>query len=71
MRALAGCAFLMLVSCDKPGRDAQAYAADPGAARRTIAACEAGREAPNCRAAREGLAEARRRDRMAAYEQAF
>lgn len=71
MRALACAAVLMLASCDRPGRDAASYAADPAAARGTVAACEAGRQEPDCQAAREGLAEARRRERMVAYEQAF
>ncbi|WP_339870548.1 hypothetical protein [uncultured Brevundimonas sp.] len=38
---------------------------------RTIADCDAGERRRDCTAAREGLAEARRRERMDAYARTF
>ncbi|GAA0625123.1 hypothetical protein GCM10009422_22110 [Brevundimonas kwangchunensis] len=71
MRRSALLVALGLVGCGAPDRTAEDFAADPEAAEAVIAACEAGREADDCAAAREGLAEARRTTRMRAYEQAF
>jgi hypothetical protein len=44
-----------------------AFAADREAAKAVIAACDAGRTRRDCETARRGLAEARRRDRLAVY----
>jgi hypothetical protein len=60
-----------LAACDAPPRTARDFADDPEAARRVTEACAAGRRRPDCKPARVGLAEARRRERMAAYESAF
>jgi len=64
--------LLSLLSCSEPAaRDAPSYAADPEAARRRVEDCATDGRRVNCDAARAGLAEARRRERMAAYEQSF
>jgi hypothetical protein len=63
--------LLALSACGEAGRDARGEAEDPAAARRAVQACGEGDQGPDCEAARARLAEARRRDRMAAYEQAF
>jgi hypothetical protein len=60
-----------LAGCSAPDRTAEKFAADPDAAARVVAACDAGRTETECDAARRGLAEARRDARMGAYEQAF
>lgn len=70
-RKLAWLAALVAAGCTAPARSVDDFAADPEAARRVVAACDAGRTHTECEAARRGLAEARRRARMAAYEQAF
>ncbi len=62
---------LTLVACSSPERDAAAFAADPEAAVRTVADCEAGACRSDCEAAREGLAEARRQKRMDSYARTF
>ena len=62
---------LGLVGCGPTDRTAEDFAADPEAAEAIVAACDAGREADECAAARRGLAEARREARMRAYERAF
>ena len=64
-------ALAALAACGAPPRTAGSFADDPGAARRVTEACDAGRRRADCKAARVGLAEARRRERMAAYESAF
>lgn len=64
-------AALALAACSPEPRTAEAFAADPAAARRVAAACDAGERRGDCAAARAGLAEARRRERMAAYRRAF
>jgi len=64
-------AVLLLGACSPAPRTADAFAADPVAARATVAACDAGERRGDCAAARAGLAEARRRERMAAYRRAF
>lgn len=63
--------LLSLAACSPAERDAAAFAADPEAAVRTIADCDAGERRRDCTAAREGLAEARRRERMDAYARTF
>lgn len=70
MRAvlLAG---LVLGACSPPPRTAEAFAADPAAARAVVAACDAGARRGDCATARAGLAEAGRRERMAAYRRAL
>jgi len=62
---------LGLVGCGASDRTVEDFAADPEAAEAVVAACDAGREAEACEAARQGLAEARRDARMRAYERAF
>ena len=62
---------LGLVGCGPTDRTAEDFAADPEAAEAIVAACDPGREAEECPAARRGLAEARRQARMRAYERAF
>jgi hypothetical protein len=64
-------AAFALAGCGAPDRTAGEFAADPDAAARVVAACDAGRTQTECDAARRGLAEARRDARMRAYEQAF
>lgn len=64
-------ALAALAACGAPPRTPESFADDPGAARRATEACAAGRRRPDCEEARVGLAEARRRERMAAYESAF
>ena len=60
-----------LAACEPRARTVEDYAADPGAARQVEADCARGRRRSDCEAARAGLSEARRRERMAAYETAF
>ena len=60
-----------LTACAPPSRSAGAFAADPEAARRVVAVCDRGRAHPERGAARAGLAEARRRERMAVCETVF
>ena len=62
---LLACAAL--AACSQPPRDAEAFARAPGAAARVVAGCDAGRVRRDCLAARKGLAEAQRRERMAVY----
>lgn len=70
-RAAVLLALAALAACGAPPRTAESFADDPRAARRVTEACDAGRRRAECKAARVGLAEARRRERMAAYESAF
>lgn len=68
------CAFLALVvlaACSAPPQSAEAFARAPQSAARVVADCDAGRRTRDCIAARQGLAEARRQKRMAAYAQAI
>ncbi len=58
-------------ACSAPERTASDFADDPAAAVETVADCEAGVRRADCSAAREGLAEARRRERMDAYARTF
>lgn len=67
MTRLALLSGLWLAACAPEPRDAAAFADDPATAERVLADCAAGRSGSECEAAREGLAEARRRARMAAY----
>lgn len=69
IRRTAVLAFAVLAACSQPPRDAESFARAPQDAARVVADCEAGRTDRDCDAAREGLAEARRRARMAAYAQ--
>lgn len=62
---------ILVSGCDALPRTAADFAAAPATAREVVAACDGGRPRPDCDAARAGLAEARRRERMAAYETAF
>jgi hypothetical protein len=64
-------AVLLLGACSPAPRTADAFAADPAAARAAVAACEAGERRNACAAARAGLAETQRRERIAAYRRAF
>lgn len=64
-------AALVLGACSPSPRTPEAFADDPVAARRVVAACDAGERRDDCAAARAGLAEAGRRERMAAYRRAF
>ena len=65
MRGLAA-VLLLLAACEEPRRDASDRPAT-GA----VPACDGGRAQPDWDAARQDAAEARRSERMAAYEQAF
>jgi hypothetical protein len=71
VKRLVCVAGLLLAACSSPQRDAADFAADPEAALRTVAECDAGARRPECAAAREGLAKARRRERMDAYARTF
>ncbi len=72
MRRLAFLVVLESVTgCGPSPRSAAEFAADPVSARAVVRACDAGLRRPDCAAAREWLAEARRRERMTRYEQAF
>lgn len=59
-------ACVLLPACSPPPRDAEGIAQAPGSAE-VVADCDAGRRTRDCVVARQGLAEARRRERMAAY----
>ncbi len=67
MKRLVGLAGLLAAACSSPERTAAEFAADPEAAVKTVAECDRGARHPDCLAAREGMAEARRRERMDAY----
>lgn len=60
-------ALLVLAGCSAPEAGTDVYAADPERARRVIADCARGVARRDCETARAGLAEARRRARVAAY----
>lgn len=64
-------AALVLGACAEAGDTVETFAADRKAAEAAVAACDAGRRTRGCDAAREGLAEARRRDREDLYQQAL
>lgn len=71
IRRVALLTFATLAACSSPEQDAGTYARTPESAAKVVADCDAGRRTRDCFAARKGLAEARRRQRMAAYAQAF
>lgn len=64
-------ALAAVAGCGASDRTAGEFAASPEAAREIVAAWDAGRRRSDCEAARAGLVEARRRERMAAYEKRF
>lgn len=63
-------AALVLGACSEDGDTAETFSADRKAAEAAVAECDAGRRSRGCDAAREGLAEAKRRDRKALYRRA-
>lgn len=71
MRRLPIIACAAISACTAPERDVETFAAAPATAAAVVADCDAGRTRRECDAARRGLAEARRRARMDAYERAF
>lgn len=71
MKRIAALVTLGLVGCGAPARTADDFAADPQAAARVVADCDAGRVGRECEAARRGLAEAHREAWMRAYERAY
>lgn len=68
--ALPILAGLGLYACSDGGVSVESFGADWKAAETAVAECDAGNRTRGCDAAREGLAEARRRDREALYRQA-
>lgn len=60
---------LALVGCSDGGVSVESFGADRKAAETAVAECDAGSRTRSCDAAREGLAEARRRDREVLYRQ--
>ncbi|MGK2255238.1 MAG: hypothetical protein ACI8Y6_000529 [Brevundimonas sp.] len=60
----------VIAGCGPRERSAADFAEAPDEARAVLARCGAA-PSPRCDAARAGLAEAERRDRMARYETAF
>lgn len=62
-------ACVLLPACSPPSRDAEGFARAPGRAAKVVADCDAGRRTRDCVLARQGLAEARRRERMVACAQ--
>ncbi|MFN4287396.1 MAG: hypothetical protein ACK4E3_02720 [Brevundimonas sp.] len=61
---------MAVAACSDDGGSVDSFAADRKAAEAAVAECDAGRRTRSCDAAREGLAEARRRDREDLYRQA-
>ncbi len=68
-RRLALC--VSLAACGPDSRSAATYADAPQEARAVLAQCGPDDRGGRCAAARAGLAEAERRQRMARYETAF
>lgn len=64
-------ACALLPACSSPSQDTKAFARAPESAAKVVADCDAGRRSRDCLVARQGLAEARRRERMAAYARNF
>lgn len=64
-------ASVAVAACSPQPRDAETFARAPQRAAQVIADCDAGRTSRECVAARQGLAEARRKQRLAAYAQTF
>lgn len=62
---------LILGACAEGGDTVETFAADRKAAEAAVAECDAGRRTRGCDAARQGLAEAKRRDRESLYRQAL
>ena len=62
---------LILGACAEGGDTVETFAADRKAAEEAVAECDAGRRTRGCDAARQGLAEAKRRDRESLYRQAL
>ncbi len=60
-------ACVVLPACSSSPRDDEAFARAPESTVRVVAECDAGRRTHDCVAARQGLAESRRRGRMTAY----
>ncbi len=71
IRRVAPLVFAILAACSPPPQDAGTYARTPENAARVVADCDAGRRTRDCVTARQGLAEARRRERMAVYARTF
>lgn len=69
--ALPILAALVLGACAEGGDTAETFAADRKAAEAAVVECDAGRRTRGGDAVREGLAEAKRRDREALYRQAL
>lgn len=63
-------AALAIAACSDGGGSVESFAADRPAGDAAMAACDAGQRTRGCDAAREGLAEAKRRDREALYRKA-
>lgn len=68
--ALPILAALVLGACAEGGDTVDTFAADRKTAEVAVAACDPGRRSRGCDAAREGLAEPKRRDREALYRRA-
>jgi len=64
-------AALVLGACAEDGGTVESFPSDRKAAESAVAECDAGRRSRGCDAAREGLAEAKRRDREALYRRAL
>ena len=72
MRALLpALGALAVVACSDGGGSVDSFVADRRTAEAAAGKCDAGRRSHGCDAAREGLAEARRRDREDLYRQAL
>nr|WP_281380582.1 EexN family lipoprotein [Brevundimonas variabilis] len=63
--------LISLVACGAPDRTVEDFVANPDAAAKVVAECDAGQAEGECEAARRGLAEARRQSRMRTYERTF
>ncbi len=63
-------AALVLGACAEDGGTVESFASNRKAAESAVAECDAGHRSRGCDAAREGLAEAKRRDRKALYRRA-
>lgn len=70
MRAVLPILAAVLGACAEGGGTVDSFASDRKAAESAGAECDAGRRSRDCDAAREGLAEAKRRDREALYRRA-
>lgn len=70
MRAVLPLLAALAVAACSDGGSVESFAADRPAGEAAVAACDAGQRTRGCDAAREGLAEAKRRDREALYRQA-